>query len=125
MAGVKLDGAGTQKMKTLEEALHTMATINSMVERAAVEVKSQRPIGVIPQQIKRLAVPLQGQLKAQFGLIADQVAAFILSTTRGGGGDQAKIRGMRENVAQIKTALELNINKVKEQHAVPIEVSPD
>lgn len=125
MAGVKLDGAGTQKMKTLEEALHTMATINSMVERAAVEVKSQRPIGVIPQQIKRLAVPLQGQLKAQFGLIADQVAAFILSTTRGGGGDQARIRGMRENVAQIKTALELSVNKVKEQHAVPIEVAPD
>lgn len=124
MAGVKLDGAGTQKMKTLEEALHTMATIHSMVERAAVEVKSQRPIGVIPQQIKRLAVPLQGQLKGQFGLIADQVAAFILGTTRGGG-DQARIRGMREHVAQIKTALELNVNKVKEQHAVPIEVSPD
>jgi hypothetical protein len=125
MAGVKLDGAGAQKMKTLEEALHTMATINGMVERAAMEVKAQRPIGVIPQQIKRIAVPLQGQLKGQFGLIADQVAAFILSSSRGGGGDQAKIRGMRENVAQIKTALELNVNKVKEQHAVPIEISPD
>jgi hypothetical protein len=125
MGSVKLDGAGTQKMKTIEEALHAMATIHAMVERAAVEVKAQKSIGVIPQQIKRIAGPLQGQLKGQFGLIADQVAAFILSTTRGGGGDQAKIRGMREGVAQIKTALELSANKVKEQHAVPIEISPD
>ncbi len=124
MAGIKLDGAGTQKMKTLEDALHTMATINGMVERAAMEVKAQKPIGTIPQAIKRLAVPLQGQLKGQFGLIADQVAAFILATTRGGG-DQVKVRSMREHVAQIRTALELAINKVKEQHAVPIEVSPD
>jgi hypothetical protein len=90
-----------------------------------MEVKAQKPIGTIPQAIKRLAVPLQGQLKAQFSLIADQVAAFILSTTRGGGGDQARVRSMREHVAQIKTALELAVNKVKEQHAVPIEVSPD
>jgi hypothetical protein len=125
MGSVKLDGAGTQKMKTIEEALHAMATIHAMVERAAVEVKAQKSIGVIPHQIKRIAGPLQGQLKGQFGLIADQVAAFILSTTRGGGGDQAKIRGMREGVAQIKTALELSANKVKEQHAVPIEISPD
>ncbi|MCC7195789.1 MAG: hypothetical protein IT356_09560 [Gemmatimonadaceae bacterium] len=126
MAGaVKLDGAGAQKMKTIEEALHAMATINAIVERGAVEVKSQRPLGVIPQQIKRVAIPLQGQLKGQFGLIADQVAAFILSTTRGGGGDQAKIRSMREYVAQIRTALDIAANKVKEQHAVPIEISPD
>ena len=99
MGGVKLDGAGTQKMKTIEEALHAMATIHAMVERAAVEAKNHKPIGVIPQQIKRIATPLQGQLKGQFGLIADQVSAFILSTTRGGGGDQAKIRSMREGVA--------------------------
>jgi HAMP domain-containing protein len=125
MGGVKLDGAGAQKMKTIEEALMTMTSINSMVERAAMEVKAQKPIGTIPQAIKRIAVPLQGQLKGQFGMIADQVAAFILSTTRGGGGDQAKIRSMREQVAQIKTALELSAAKVKEQHAVPIDVSPD
>jgi len=125
MAGTKLDGAGAQKMKTLEDALVTIQTIHGMVERAAMEVKQQKSIGVIPQQIKRLAVPLQGQLKGQFGLIADQVAAFILSSTRGGGGDQAKIRSMRENVAMLRTAVELNVNKVKEQHSVAIEVSAD
>lgn len=125
MGGTKLDGAGTQKMKTLEDALVTIQTIHGMIERAALEAKAQKPVGVIPQQIKRIAVPLQGQLKGQFGLIADQVAAFILSTTRGGGGDQAKVRSMREGIAMIRTAVELNVNKVKEQHAVAIEVSPD
>lgn len=125
MAATKLDGAGTQKMKTLEEALHTVATIHSTIERGAVDVKAQKSLGVIPQQIKRMAVPMQGQLKGQFGVIADQVAGFILSSTRGGGGDQSKIRGMREGIAQIKTALELAANKVKEQHAVAIDVRPD
>jgi hypothetical protein len=124
MAGVKLDGAGTQKMKTLEDALTTLQTIHGMVERMAIEVKAQKGAGVIPQQIKRLATPLQGQLKGQFGLIADQVSGLILATGRGGG-EQTKVRSLREYVAQIRTALEISQAKVKEQHAVPIEVSPD
>ena len=125
MGGTKLDGAGTQKMKTLEEALLAVGRMNAMVERGAMDVKAKKPLGVIPQQIKRVAVPLQGQLKGQFGLIADQVAGFVLQSSRGGGGDQSRIRSMREGLAQIKTALELNANKVKEQHGVEIEVSPD
>ncbi|MBM4192787.1 MAG: hypothetical protein FJ202_00205 [Gemmatimonadetes bacterium] len=125
MGGIKLDGAGTQKMKTLEEGLLTLQRIHGLVERAAVDMKNQRPIGTMPQQVKRIAVPLQGQLKGQFGMIADQVAAFILSSTRGGGGDQAKIRGMREGIAQLRTAMELSVNKVKAEHAVPIEISGD
>ncbi len=125
MAGMKLDGAGTQKMKTLEDALITLQTIHGMVERMAMEVKANKPVGVIPQQIKRIAVPLQGFLKGQFGLIADQVAAFILASSRGGGGDQAKVRVMREFVATLRTAIELAANKVKAAHEVPIEGSGD
>ena len=124
MAGVKLDGAGTQKMKTLEEALLTLQTIHGMVERMAIEIKAQKPAGVLPHQIKRIAVPLQGQLKGQFSMIADVVAAMILCTGRGGG-DQAKLRALREFVAQIRTALEIMVTKVKEQHAVEIEIAPD
>lgn len=124
MAGIKLDGAGAQKMKTLEEALSTIQTIHGHVERMAVEVKNQRGAGVIPQQIKRIATPLQGQLKAQFGLIADQVSGMILATGRGGG-EQTKVRALREFVAQIRTALEISATKVKEQHAVPIDLAPD
>jgi len=125
MAATKLDGAGTQKMKTLEEALLTITKIHGMIERAAVEVKAQKPIGVVPQQIKRIAVPMQGQLKGQFGMIADQVAGFILSMTRGGGGDQAKLRAMREGIAMIRQSIEFAVSKVKEQHSVAIEVAPD
>ena len=124
MAGTKLDGAGVQKMKTLEAALVTLQSIHGMVERMAIDVKAQKLGSTIPQQVKRTAVPLQGQLKGQFGLIADQVTGMILATGRGGG-DQTKLRSMREYVAQIRTALEIAANKVKEQHAVEIEVSPD
>jgi hypothetical protein len=124
MAGTKLDGAGAQKMKTLEEALSTMQTIHGHVERMAIEVKSQRGAGIIPQQIKRIATPLQGQLKGQFGMIADQVTAMILSTGRGGG-EQTKVRALREYVGQIRQALDIMTAKVKEQHSVDIEVSKD
>ena len=120
MAGVKLDGAGAQKMKTLEEALLSVQRLHGLVERMAIEVKNQRAAGVLPQQIKRMAVPLQGQLKGQFGMIADQVSSMILATGRGGG-DQLKVRALRELVAQIRQALEITANK--EQHAVPIETA--
>ena len=123
MAGVKMDGAGEQKMKTLEAALMTLGSIHTLVERAGLEVKVNKPIGTIPHNIKRIAVPMQGQLKGQFGMIADQVAGFILASSRGGGGDQQKLRTMREGVAQIRTALELAKNKVKDQHAVAIETA--
>jgi hypothetical protein len=122
MAGVKLDGAGAQKMKTLEEALSTIQTMHGMVERMAMEMKNQKSVGMIPQQIKRIAVPLQGQLKGQFGLIADQVAGMILAVGRGGS-DVVRLRTMREYIAHVRTAVELNVNKVKAQHSVEIEIS--
>lgn len=124
MGGTKLDGAGTQKMKTLEEALVTMQTIHGHVERMAIDVKNQRGVGIIPSQIKRIATPLQGQLKGQFGMIADQVTAMILVSGRGGG-EQLKVRAMREYVGQIRQALDIMMSKVKEQHAVAIEIAPD
>lgn len=123
MAGVKLDGAGVQKMKTIEEALATMQTIHGHVERMAIDVKNQRGTGIIPSQIKRIAVPLQGQLKGRFGMIADQVSAMILATGRGA--EQLKVRALREHVGQIRQALEIMTAKVKEQHAVTIETSDD
>lgn len=124
MAGTKLDGAGTQKMKTLEEALVTLQTLHGHVERMAIEVKNQKGVGIIPQQIKRLATPLQGQLKGQFGMIADQVSMMILAAGRGGG-EQLKVRALREHVGQLRQALEIMQAKVKEQHSVQIETSDD
>ena len=125
MAGIKLDGAGTQKMKTIEEALMTLQRIHGMVERWAVDIKNNnKGSATTGNSIKRIAIPLQGLLKAQFGLIADAVSAMILSLGRGGP-EQQKVRALREYVAQLRTALEIAANKVKEQHAVEIEIAPD
>jgi hypothetical protein len=124
MAGTKLDGAGAAKMKTIEEALSTIQSIHGMVERMAIDIKNQRGIGVIPGQIKRTATPLIGQLKGQFGLIADQVTGMVLGMGRGGG-ELNKLRGLRENVALIRQALEITAAKVKKDHAVDIEIAPD
>jgi hypothetical protein len=69
-------------------------------------------------------VPLAGQLKGQFGIIADQVTAMVLAISRGGG-EQARVRTAREGVALLRQALEIAQAKVKEQHAVQIETSGD
>jgi len=74
MAATKLDSAGMMKVKTLEEAAVTLQKLHALVERMAIDVKAQRSTGVIPQQIKRLATPLQGQLKGHFSPLADQVS---------------------------------------------------
>ena len=124
MGATKLDGAGAQKMKTLEEALLTVQSMHGMTERMAMDMNNQKSVGMIPQQVKRLAVPLQGQLKGQFGLIADQVSGMILAVGRGGS-DVVRLRTMRENIAQLRTTIELNVNKVKAQHSVEIEISGD
>ena len=117
MSGVKLDGAGNVKMATLDAAIHTVATLHSTVERMAVAMKGKANINQYTSTFKRTAVPLVGQLKGQFGMISDQVANVLLVTTRTGGGDVARLRGMREGVAGIKVALEIAVNKTKEKHA--------
>ncbi|HEX7546077.1 MAG TPA: hypothetical protein VF368_05085 [Gemmatimonadaceae bacterium] len=124
MAATKLDGAGAEKMKTIEEALTALQTINSMVERMAIEIRKKGSVGIIPQQIKRNAAILQGQLKGQFEIIADQCTAMVLVVGRGGG-DTTRLRALREYVAQIRTSLETAAKKVKEKHSVPIELSDD
>jgi len=124
MSGSKLDGAGTQKMNTLEDALSTIQHIHGIVERMAVDVKNNRGAGIAPGQIKRVATTLQGQLKGQFGMIADQVSGMIIALGRGGG-EQNKVRMARESIAQIRQALEMAVNKVKKQHSVDIPTSDD
>lgn len=124
MAAIKLDGAGAQKMKTLEEALMTIQQLHGFVERMAIEIKNNKPLGVMPMQLKRMATPLVGQLKGQFGLIADQVSTMLLVAGRGGG-DQVKLRAYREQIAQLRTAIEMAQSKVKKDHGVVIEIAPE
>jgi hypothetical protein len=115
VAGGKLDGAGTAKIHTLEDATAQLQRVHSLVEKYALAVKQNQQANVFVLQIKRALEPMVGMLKAQFGLIADQVTAVILSSSRGGG-DQARIRTLREGVGQLRQAMEIAERKVKEQH---------
>jgi hypothetical protein len=124
MAATKLDGAGTQKMKTLEESMMALQSIHGMVERMGVEVKGGGSVGILPNQIKRSAGTLQGQLKGQFGMIADMFAAMILAAGRGGS-EIVRLRSLREHVAQIRTALDMAASKVKKEHSVDIVMADD
>ena len=121
MAGPKMDGAGTVKIKTLEEALDKVQTLHGIVERMAVEMRSNKPTQAYGMQLRRQGTPLVGLLKGQFGMISDQVATLILIATRSGGGDQAKLRAMREGVAQVRTALEIAVTRTREAHTIEDE----
>ena len=119
-SGPKLDGAGLAKMDTLEEATSHVQRLHGLVERMAIAVRSQQNTAQFGQQIRRAGSPLVGLLKGQFGMIADQVTALLLVATRGGG-DQQKLRALRESVAQIRIQLEIAVTKTKEKHALPEE----
>jgi hypothetical protein len=121
MAGkVKLDGPGVQKMKTIDEALIHIQRLHGVVELYALTLKQNKPTTLYSSQIKRLLFPLVGLLKPQFGLVADQVAALGLSTSRGGS-EQVKVRQLREGVASLRMALEIAIVRIKDNHAVKEE----
>jgi hypothetical protein len=115
MASGKLDGAGTAKIHTLEDVGTQLQRVHGLVERYALAVKQNQQATVFALQIKRALEPLVGMLKAQFGLIADQVTGLILASSRGGG-DQVRIRTLREGVGQLKQSLEIAERKVREQH---------
>jgi hypothetical protein len=121
-AGRKLDGAGVQKMKTLDEAVSQAQRLHGVVEHYALALKRKQPTNLFGMQVKRALTPLVGLLKPQFGLIADQVASMNLLASRGGSED-AKVRNLREGVGALKQALEIAIVRVKDHHMVTEEAS--
>ena len=116
-SGPKLDGAGAAKMETLEEATAHLQRLHGIVERMAVAVRGQQNTAQFGAQLRRAASPMVGLLKGQFGMIADQVTAMLLIATRGGG-DQMKVRSLRESVAQVRIQLEIAAAKTKEKHVI-------
>ena len=116
-SGPKLDGAGLAKMETLDEANGQVQRIHGLVEQMAMAMRSGQDTTQFGAQIRRTGSPLVGKLKGQFGMIADQVSALMLIATRGGG-EQVKLRSMREGVAQIRIQLEIAVAKTKEKHMV-------
>jgi hypothetical protein len=121
-AGPKLDGAGAAKMATLEAATLHVQRVHGIVERMAIALRSKEPLSNYGPQVKRAAAPLVGLLKGQFGMISDQATALILVASRAGGGDQQRVRSLREAVGQIRQSLEIANTKVREKHT--IEESP-
>jgi hypothetical protein len=124
MAGPKLDGAGVQKMNTLEDAATQLQRLHGIVETYALALKRNQPTSLYGMQIKRAIAPLVGLLKPQFGLISDQATALNLVAGRGGN-EVAKLRQLREGVGALRQALEIAIVRVKDNHTVKDEAKVD
>jgi hypothetical protein len=116
-AGPKLDGAGIQKAKTLEDATTMLHRIHGLVETYAMAVRKKQPTSFTIQQIRRALPPLIGLLKGQFGMIADQVAALNLIASRGSN-EETRLRVLREGVGSARIAIDIAMVRVKENHAV-------
>jgi hypothetical protein len=123
MAPPKLDGAGIQKMKTLDEATAQLQKLHGVVETYALALKRNQPTTLYGMQVKRALTPLVGLLKGQFGMISDQVASLNLVAGRGGS-EANKVRQLREGVGTIRQALEIAVVRVKEHHMVKDEPGP-
>src|ERR1044072_8782205 len=106
MAGIKLDSAGQNKLKTLDEGLLLLHGIHGLVEQYAMAIKRNQATGAFIQNIRRQLPTLAANLKNQFGMISDQVTAVNLSASRGAS-EAVRLRQLREGVAQIKQALEV------------------
>lgn len=113
----QLDGAGQIKLATLDEAGILAQRLHGIVEHYAMAVRQQQSTSMFRQQLVRAATPLSTMLKPQFSVMADSVASFLLVASRGGG-EQAKVRALREAMASIRAQLEIAVTKVKEKHSV-------
>lgn len=117
MAGMKLDTAGQNKMKTLDEALLLLQRIHGIVEQYGMALKRNQPTSVYVMNIRRQLPSLAANIKNQFGMISDLVTSVNLATSRGAS-EQVRLRSLREGVAQIRQALEIAVTQVKDKHKV-------
>ena len=117
MAGAKLDTAGLNKMKVLEDATIQLQRVHGLVEQYAMALKRDQPTSTYSMNLRRQLPTLSENLKSYFGMIADQVMALNLASTRGSS-EQVKVRTLREGVAQIRQAIEIAVVQTKDKHAI-------
>lgn len=117
MAGIKLDSAGVNKLRTLDEALLLLQRIHGLVEQYSMSLKRNQPTQALLMNIRRQLPTLAANLKNQFGMISDQVTAVNLAASRGAS-EAVRLRGMREGVAQVKQAIEIAMTQTKDKHKV-------
>jgi hypothetical protein len=120
MAGSKMDGAGIEKLKTLETAINQLQRVHGLVEQMAMAVKNAQPATIYGAQIRRAGSPMVGLLKGQFGMISDHLAAIMVVASRSGS-DKVRLRSLREGVAQARVQLELAVAKTIELHTTDVE----
>lgn len=117
MAGLKLDGAGTAKMVTLEDCVAIHSRVHTLVEQYALAIKRNQPGSHLLMNLKRQMPILAGKLKGQFGMISDLVTSTNMTMTRGAS-EQMRVRGMREGVAAIRVQLEIAVAQTIAKHQV-------
>ena len=120
MAGLKLDGAGTAKMVTLDDCITIHSRIHNLVEQYALAIKRNAPASHLLQNLKRQMPMLAGKLKGQFGMIADLVTSTNMSMSRGSS-EPMRVRAMREGVAAIKVQLEIALAQTVAKHEIKDE----
>jgi hypothetical protein len=124
VAGLRLDSAGVIKMKTLDDALLHLQRIHGIVEQYAIAVKREQPSSVFAMNLRRQLPTLAENLKAQFGMVAEQVTSLNLASSRGSSENQ-KVRTLREGVAQVRQALEIAATQTKDRHALKDDKGSD
>jgi hypothetical protein len=120
MAGSKLEPAGTIRLKTLDDALLLLARVNNIVEQYGLALKRNQPTSSYTMNLRRTLPTLAENLKSQFGLIAEQVLATNLASSRGAS-EAMRLRALREGVAQIRQAIEIAITQTKDKYTVKDE----
>jgi len=120
MAGLKLDGAGTAKMVTLEDCITIHSRVHNLVEQYALAIKRNSPASHLLQNLKRQMPMLAGKLKGQFGMISELVTATNMAMSRGSS-EQMRVRAMREGVAAIKVQLDIALAQTIAKHEMKDE----
>jgi hypothetical protein len=124
MATVKLDTAGLNKMRALDDATLQLQRIHALVEQYAMALKRNQPTGAFVMNLRRQLPALAENLKGYFGMLADQVTGVNLAASRGSS-EQVRVRALREGVAQIRQSLEIAAAQTKDKHARPEDSAPD
>jgi hypothetical protein len=112
-----LDPTGIVKLKTLDEALLLLQRIHGIVEQYAVAFKRGQPTSSYVMNLRRQLPSLAANLKAHFSLIADELLALNLATSRGSS-EQTRVRLLREGVARIRTSIDIAAIQTRARHQV-------
>lgn len=113
----KLDPTGIVKLKTLDEALLLLQRIHGIVEQYAVAFKRGQPTSSYVMNLRRQLPSMAANLKAHFSLLADELLALNLATSRGSS-EQTRVRLLREGVARVRTNIEIAALQTRARHQV-------